>query len=150
MRTGLEAAEYASERQRLVRFLGVSNGNIQEGSLRCDVNVSVRPVAQSEFGTKQCIEQSITRSPGKFFFTVKARLIKLYKKLDFGKKEHRLKEWWTQQGLQVEYNFILSCKYVDFGMSTLCYMLMKLMKCRSRRWNSDSLSSIIALDYLDG
>ncbi|KAL5712074.1 hypothetical protein ACHQM5_014280 [Ranunculus cassubicifolius] len=52
MRTGLEAAEYASEIQRLVRFLGVSNGNMQEGSLRCDVNVSVRPVAQSEFGTK--------------------------------------------------------------------------------------------------
>ncbi|KAL5729578.1 hypothetical protein ACHQM5_002508 [Ranunculus cassubicifolius] len=94
MRTGLEAAEYASERQRLVRFLGVSNGNIQ------DVNVSVRPVAQSEFGTKQCTEQSITRSPGRFFFT---------------QIQMRLKEWWTQQGLQVEYNFILSCQYVDFG-----------------------------------
>ncbi|KAL5716305.1 hypothetical protein ACHQM5_018020 [Ranunculus cassubicifolius] len=52
MRTGLEAAEYTSEIQRLVRFLGVSNGNMQEGSLRCDVNLSVRPVAQSEFGTK--------------------------------------------------------------------------------------------------
>lgn len=38
--------------QRVVRFLGVSNGNMQEGSLRCDVNVSVRPIGQSEFGTK--------------------------------------------------------------------------------------------------
>ncbi|XP_059652804.1 glutamyl-tRNA(Gln) amidotransferase subunit B, chloroplastic/mitochondrial [Cornus florida] len=52
MRTGIEAAEYAAELQRLVRYLGVSNGNMQEGSLRCDVNVSVRPVGQSEFGTK--------------------------------------------------------------------------------------------------
>lgn len=52
MRSGLEAAEYASEIQRLVRFLDVSNGNMQEGSLRCDVNVSVRPIGQSEFGTK--------------------------------------------------------------------------------------------------
>ncbi|KAG6511957.1 hypothetical protein ZIOFF_030044 [Zingiber officinale] len=52
MRSGLEAAEYAAEIQRLVRFLGISNGNMQEGSLRCDVNVSVRPIGQSKFGTK--------------------------------------------------------------------------------------------------
>lgn len=52
MRTGIEAAEYGAELQRIVRYLGVSNGNMQEGSLRCDVNVSVRPIGQSEFGTK--------------------------------------------------------------------------------------------------
>ncbi|MED6204478.1 hypothetical protein PIB30_009485 [Stylosanthes scabra] len=52
MRTGIEAAEYAAEIQRLVRYLGVSNGNMQEGSLRCDVNVSIRPIGQSKFGTK--------------------------------------------------------------------------------------------------
>lgn len=52
MRSGLEAAEYAAEIQRLVRYLGVSNGNMQEGSLRCDVNVSIRPIGQLEFGTK--------------------------------------------------------------------------------------------------
>jgi aspartyl-tRNA(Asn)/glutamyl-tRNA(Gln) amidotransferase subunit B len=33
-------------------YLGVSDGNMQEGSLRCDVNISVRPVGQKEFGTK--------------------------------------------------------------------------------------------------
>ena len=52
MRSGIEAAEYAAELQRLVRYLGVSNGNMQEGSLRCDVNISVRPIGQLEFGTK--------------------------------------------------------------------------------------------------
>lgn len=52
MRTGVEAAEYAAEMQRLVRYMGISNGNMQEGSMRCDVNISVRPVGQSEFGTK--------------------------------------------------------------------------------------------------
>ncbi|KAI3511493.1 hypothetical protein L1887_18647 [Cichorium endivia] len=52
MRTGIEAAEYAAELQRVVRYLGVSNGNMQEGSLRCDVNVSIRPIGQIEFGTK--------------------------------------------------------------------------------------------------
>lgn len=52
MRSGIEAAEYASEMQRIVRYLGVSNGNMQEGSLRCDVNISIRPIGQTEFGTK--------------------------------------------------------------------------------------------------
>lgn len=48
MRTGVEAAEYAAEIQRLAHYLGVSNGNRQEGSLRFDVNVSVRPIGQSQ------------------------------------------------------------------------------------------------------
>ncbi|MEO0456994.1 MAG: Asp-tRNA(Asn)/Glu-tRNA(Gln) amidotransferase subunit GatB [Cyanobacteria bacterium P01_A01_bin.114] len=52
MRTGKEAAEYAQEIRRIVRYLGVSDGNMQEGSLRCDVNISVRPVGQQAFGTK--------------------------------------------------------------------------------------------------
>jgi aspartyl-tRNA(Asn)/glutamyl-tRNA(Gln) amidotransferase subunit B len=52
IRSGQEAAEYAQELRRIVRYLGVSDGNMQEGSLRCDVNISVRPVGQKEFGTK--------------------------------------------------------------------------------------------------
>ncbi|HEY9673226.1 MAG TPA: Asp-tRNA(Asn)/Glu-tRNA(Gln) amidotransferase subunit GatB [Waterburya sp.] len=52
MHSGQEAAEYAQELRRIMRYLGVSDGNMQEGSLRCDVNVSVRPIGQKEFGTK--------------------------------------------------------------------------------------------------
>jgi aspartyl-tRNA(Asn)/glutamyl-tRNA(Gln) amidotransferase subunit B len=52
MRNGQEAAEYAQELRRIMLYLGVSDGNMQEGSLRCDVNISVRPVGQKEFGTK--------------------------------------------------------------------------------------------------
>ncbi len=52
MTTGVEAAEYAQELRRVMLYLGVSDGNMQEGSLRCDVNISVRPVGQKEFGTK--------------------------------------------------------------------------------------------------
>ena len=52
LRSGQEAAEYAQEVRRIMRYLGVSDGNMQEGSLRCDVNISVRPVGQKEFGTK--------------------------------------------------------------------------------------------------
>lgn len=52
LRSGKEAAEYAQELRRLVLYLGISDGNMQEGSLRCDVNISVRPQGQEQFGTK--------------------------------------------------------------------------------------------------
>jgi aspartyl-tRNA(Asn)/glutamyl-tRNA(Gln) amidotransferase subunit B len=52
IRSGQEAAEYAQELRRILRYLNVSDGNMQEGSLRCDVNISVRPVGQEKFGTK--------------------------------------------------------------------------------------------------
>jgi len=52
LRTGREASEYASEIRRIMRYLGVSDGNMQEGSLRCDVNISVRRGPDAPFGTK--------------------------------------------------------------------------------------------------
>ncbi len=52
LRSGKEAAEYAQELRRIMLYLGISDGKMQEGSLRCDVNISVRPVGQKEFGTK--------------------------------------------------------------------------------------------------
>lgn len=52
IRSGREAAEYAQELRRILRYLGISDGNMQEGSLRCDVNISVRPVGTEKFGTK--------------------------------------------------------------------------------------------------
>ena len=52
LRTGREAAEYAAEIRRIMRYLGVSDGNMQQGSLRCDVNISVRPTVNDPFGTK--------------------------------------------------------------------------------------------------
>ncbi|MBD0334084.1 MAG: Asp-tRNA(Asn)/Glu-tRNA(Gln) amidotransferase subunit GatB [Cyanobacteria bacterium Co-bin13] len=52
LRSGQEAAEYAQELRRIVRYLGISDGNMQEGSLRCDVNISVRPKGREAFGSK--------------------------------------------------------------------------------------------------
>lgn len=52
IRSGVEAAEYGQELRRIVRYLGISDGNMQEGSLRCDVNISVRPVGREKFGVK--------------------------------------------------------------------------------------------------
>jgi len=51
-RTGIEAYNYLSEVRKLVRYLDISDGNMEEGSLRCDVNISVRPVGREKFGTK--------------------------------------------------------------------------------------------------
>lgn len=47
-----EAALYLQRIRQLVRYLGICDGNMEEGSLRCDANVSVRPAGQREFGTK--------------------------------------------------------------------------------------------------
>ena len=52
MRSAAEAVAYAKALHGLVMWLGVCDGNMQEGSFRCDVNVSVRPMGQQEFGTR--------------------------------------------------------------------------------------------------
>ncbi len=51
-RNGQEAYNYLAEMRKLVRYLDISDGNMEEGSLRCDVNISVRPVGREKFGTK--------------------------------------------------------------------------------------------------
>jgi len=52
MRSAAEAVAYAKALHSLVVWLGVCDGNMQEGSFRCDANVSVRPLGQAEFGTR--------------------------------------------------------------------------------------------------
>ncbi|WEY38848.1 Asp-tRNA(Asn)/Glu-tRNA(Gln) amidotransferase subunit GatB [Paraburkholderia sp. SUR17] len=52
MRSAVEAVAYAKALHALVMWLGICDGNMQEGSFRCDANVSVRPVGQKEFGTR--------------------------------------------------------------------------------------------------
>jgi aspartyl-tRNA(Asn)/glutamyl-tRNA(Gln) amidotransferase subunit B len=52
MHSAAEAVAYAKALHGLVVWLGVCDGNMQEGSFRCDANVSVRPIGQVEFGTR--------------------------------------------------------------------------------------------------
>ena len=52
MRSAAEAAEFFSRLRDILVWLGVNDGNMEEGSLRCDANVSVRPAGQQAFGTK--------------------------------------------------------------------------------------------------
>ncbi len=52
MRSAREAVAYMKKIHTLVRYLGICDGNMQEGSFRCDANVSVRPKGQEKFGTR--------------------------------------------------------------------------------------------------
>ena len=52
MSSAKEAVAYMRKLHELVRYLGICDGNMQEGSFRCDANVSVRPKGQKEFGTR--------------------------------------------------------------------------------------------------
>ena len=52
MRSAAEAISYMKKIHSIVRYLGICDGNMQEGSFRCDANVSVRPEGQKEFGTR--------------------------------------------------------------------------------------------------
>ena len=52
MRSSAEAYAYLTEIHRLVRYLGICDGNMEEGSLRCDANVSVRLYGAPEYGKK--------------------------------------------------------------------------------------------------
>ena len=52
MRSAKEAVAYMRKIHELVRYLEICDGNMQEGSFRCDANVSIRPKGQREFGTR--------------------------------------------------------------------------------------------------
>lgn len=52
IKDGDEAYAFVSEIRRLVRYLEICDGNMEEGSLRCDANISVMPIGSTVFGTK--------------------------------------------------------------------------------------------------
>lgn len=52
LRSGEEAAAYLKKLRAILRYLGTCDGNMEEGSMRCDVNLSVRRVGEKEFGTR--------------------------------------------------------------------------------------------------
>jgi aspartyl-tRNA(Asn)/glutamyl-tRNA(Gln) amidotransferase subunit B len=52
LRSGAEAAEYLRTLREILVFIGVNDGNLEEGSFRCDANVSIRPVGETKLGTR--------------------------------------------------------------------------------------------------
>lgn len=52
MRSAEEARDYAQTLRSILRYLDVCDGNLEEGSMRCDVNISLRPIGSKTFGTR--------------------------------------------------------------------------------------------------
>ncbi len=52
IRSADEAKAYMEELRNIVKYMGVCDGNLEEGSMRCDANISIRPFGQKEFGTR--------------------------------------------------------------------------------------------------
>lgn len=52
IRSAEEAKDYLTELRNILRYIGVCDGNLEEGSFRCDANVSIRPVGTEKFGTR--------------------------------------------------------------------------------------------------
>ncbi len=52
IRSGEEAYQYLANLKQIITYLGICDGNMEEGSLRCDANISIRPKGSTEFGTR--------------------------------------------------------------------------------------------------
>ena len=93
-----EAVEYMKKLRAIVRYLGVCDGNMEQGSLRCDANISVRPAGQEGFGVKTEI-----KNLNSFKFIEKAleyemqRQIKIFEEGKKVVKETRL--WNSEKGI---------------------------------------------------
>ncbi|MBK9181707.1 MAG: Asp-tRNA(Asn)/Glu-tRNA(Gln) amidotransferase subunit GatB [Ignavibacteria bacterium] len=53
IRTPHEAYQYLQQIRQILVYLGICDGNLEEGSLRCDANISIRPIGQEKFGTRR-------------------------------------------------------------------------------------------------
>lgn len=77
-----EAYAYLTELRKLVRWLGVCNGNMEEGSMRCDANISIRPKGEKKLGTK--VEVKNLNSIRNVRRAIDVELLRLVKKVEAG------------------------------------------------------------------
>ena len=77
LRSASEAAEYFRQMHGLVKYLGICDGNLAEGSMRCDANVSVRPSGQNEFG-----ERTEIKNINSFRFVERAIELEIERQID--------------------------------------------------------------------
>jgi aspartyl-tRNA(Asn)/glutamyl-tRNA(Gln) amidotransferase subunit B len=77
LRSAAEAGAYMRKIHTLVRYLGISDGNMQEGSFRCDANVSVRPRGETKLGTRTEL-----KNLNSFRFVEKAIEIEVERQID--------------------------------------------------------------------
>ncbi|MEW6214821.1 MAG: Asp-tRNA(Asn)/Glu-tRNA(Gln) amidotransferase subunit GatB [Nitrospirota bacterium] len=93
-----EAVEYMKKLRTILRYLGVCDGNMEQGSLRCDANVSVRPSGQKEFGVKTEI-----KNLNSFKFVEKALEYEIKRQIevieDGGKIVQETRLWNPERGI---------------------------------------------------
>ncbi len=77
IRSAEEAVAYLKTIHSLITYLGVSDGNMAEGSMRCDVNLSLRPFGQEEYGTR-----TETKNVNSFRFVEKAIHVETARQMD--------------------------------------------------------------------
>ena len=98
LRSAAEAAEFLRAIRQLVRFLRISDGNMDEGSLRCDANVSIRPVGDARFGTKVEV-----KNINSFKFVEKAIEYEIARQIDVVKSGGRVvaetRGWDSERGI---------------------------------------------------
>jgi aspartyl-tRNA(Asn)/glutamyl-tRNA(Gln) amidotransferase subunit B len=97
IRSAEDAVEFMKKLRAVLRYIGVCDGNMEQGSLRCDANVSVRPVGQEEFGVKTEIKNMNSfRFVGKALDYEIKRQIKVLK--DGGKIIQETRLWDSGKG----------------------------------------------------
>jgi len=98
IRNPVEAVEFMKRLRAIVRYIGVCGGNMEQGSLRCDANVSVRPVGDKELGVKTEI-----KNMNSFKFVEKALDYELRRQIEAVKEGERIIQetrlWNSERGI---------------------------------------------------
>ncbi len=95
MRTPEEARSYLSKLHSIIQYLGVSTANAQDGSFRCDANISLRPVGQEEYGTKAEIKNM--NSLRSVFMALNHEQERQRKLLDSGERVVQETRGWSEE-----------------------------------------------------
>ena len=94
MRTPEEARSYLTKLHGIIQYLGVSTANAQDGSFRCDANISLRPVGQKEYGTKTEIKNM--NSMRAVFMALNHEIERQQKVLDSGDRVVQETRGWSE------------------------------------------------------
>ena len=95
MRTAEEARSYLTKLHSIIQYLGVSTANAQDGSFRCDANISLRPFDQEEYGTKAEIKNMNSLSA--VFLALNHEVERQRKVLDSGERVVQETRGWSEE-----------------------------------------------------
>ena len=95
MRSPEEARSYLTKLHSIIQYLGVSTANAQDGSFRCDANISLRPVGQEEYGTKAEIKNM--NSLRSVFLALNYEIARQQKVLESGERVVQETRGWSEE-----------------------------------------------------